>query len=352
MKWMTAALILMGVLLPAGCGGGGNGGGGDDCDCEKTPLIEENGLLFTFEGQEVRSPANVSVFFKMETADGLPLTGLETGDFLIYEDGDLVSQFESQQTVVPMPGQFRSHTLLLLDLSGSILGSDSLPVLKQAAREFVFSVMERTEEAPGRSGMAMSIWWFDGARRLHPLVEDFISDPEHLLDRIDAINADMSEDTSTNLYGAVISGIDRVEEKAAAFEGQVSVGSVVIFTDGTDQAGYRTREEALAAVDTADPAISIYTIGLRGEIDETVLTAIGKDGSPFADDVEQLVPKFEEIALRIREDANSHYKLEYCSPKRNGDHDLMITTALDGLRGKLITCFCAEEFEGGCIVSP
>jgi hypothetical protein len=345
-KKMATALLLAALLALTGCGGGsGNGGGGDDCDCEQEPLIEENGLVFTFEGQQVRTPANVSVFFKMDTVDGLPVTDLRTEDFLVYEDGDLISQYESQQTVVPMPGQFRSDTLLLLDLSGSILGSGNLDALKAAAREFIFSVME---DAGG--GMRMSIWWFDGARSIHPLVEAFISDANVLLDQIDGIAAEMSEDPSTNLYGAVIDGIERVEAQVGAGGDVVSVGSVVIFTDGADQAGWRTREEALTAVETADPGLSIYTIGLRGEIDEAVLTAIGRDGSPFADDVDQLVPRFEEIAQRIREDANSHYKLEYCSPKRTGAHDLMIAAALDGLRGTLVTCFCAEGFEGGCTV--
>lgn len=349
----TMALVLAGMLVLIACGGGGGSGGGDDdCDCETEPLIEENGLVFTFEGQQVRTPANVSVFFKLDTVDGLPVTGLQTGDVLVYEDGDLISQYESQQTVIPTPGQFRSHTLLLLDLSGSIVGSDSLAALKSAAREFVFAVMDQPEDETVGSGMDMSIWWFDGARSLHPLVEDFITDASVLLDRIDGITAEMSEDPSTNLYGAVVDGVNQVEAQTAAFDDQISVGSLVIFTDGTDQAGWRTREEALTAVENADDAVSIYTIGLRGEIDETVLTAIGKDGSPFADDVAQLVPRFEEIALRIREDANSHYKLEYCSPKRKGSHDLMITAAMDGLRGSVVMCFCAEDFEGGCIVSP
>ncbi len=350
-RWtqLMAALLMGGLLVGFGCGGdgGGSGGSGSDCDCGEEPLIEENGLVFTFEDQIVQTPANVSVFFKVDTVDGVPVTGLQTGDFLVYEDGDLISQYESQQTVTPMPGQFRSHTLLLLDLSGSIVGSDSLDSLKQAAREFVFSVMDNAG-----TGMDMSIWWFDGARSLHPLVEDFITETETLLDWIETIHPEMSEDPSTNLYGAVVDGIDRVQEAVGNADDRVSVGSVVIFTDGTDQAGWRTREEALAAVENAGPGVSIYTIGLRGEIDEAVLTAIGKNGSPFADDVAQLVPKFEEIALRIREDANSHYKLEYCSPKRKGAHDLMLTASVDDLRGSLITCFCAEGFEGGCIVTP
>lgn len=343
-------LALTFIFALAACGGGNGSGGGGDCDCEKAPVIEENGLVFTFEGQRVRPPANVSVFFKLDTVDGLPVTGLRTEDVLVYEDGDLISQYESQQAVVPTPGQFRSHTLLLLDLSGSILESNNLVPLKGAAREFVFAVMDQPDGASGGSGMDISIWWFDGARSLHPLVEDFISDTSVLLERIDAITPEISEDPSTNLYGAVVDGIDMIQREVAAFDDRISVGSVVIFTDGADQAGWRTREEALTAVENAGDDVSIYTIGLRGEIEETVLTAIGRDGHPFADDVEQLVPQFEEIALRIREDANSHYKLEYCSPKRAGDHDLMITASIDGSRGSIVTCFCAEDFKGGCII--
>lgn len=350
---MITALALIGFLTTGamiGCGGGGGNGGGNDCDCEEKPIIEENGLVFTFEDQQVDLPANLSVFFKLDTRDGQPVTGLGTGDFMVYEDGDLISQYESQQTVVPMPGQFRSNTLLLLDLSGSIVASENLAALKTAAREFVFAVMDNGQ-GPAKSGMFMSVWWFDGARDIHPLVKDFSSDSSLLLDRIDDIDADISQDPSTNLYGAVIDGVDMVEAKVGTINDIVSVGSVVIFTDGADQAGWQSKEEALTAVENVKPGVSIYAIGLRGEIDESVLTAIGKDGAPFAEDVEQLTPRFEEIAHQIREDANSHYKLEYCSPKRKGSHDLMLKVNLDGLRGTLVTCFCAENFQGGCLVS-
>jgi uncharacterized protein YegL len=125
----------------------------------------------------------------------------------------------------------------------------------------------------------------------------------------------------------------------------------VVFTDGTDQAARRTLDEALKAVNSVDQNTSVYTIGLGNEIDENVLEKIGKDGYFQADDMNELIQTFEEVANTIVADLNSHYMLEYCSPKRKGLHELKIVIYREGKGCSLTTCFCADNFTGGCKVS-
>ncbi len=346
--WVMMGCMLM--MMAAACDDDNGGGGGpvsSPCNCDDIQVIQENGLALTFESQSVARPANVSVLFQVETVGGEPVTGLTANDLAIFEDGERISAYESRQALVSKPGKFRSHAMLLLDLSGSIVASENLALLKEAAKRFVFSVM-----LDPTSGIDIGIWWFDGARQIHPLVDPFTSDTAYVLSRIDRISSDMSNDLSTNLYGATIAGVQKIESMVGTFGETTAVGSLVIFTDGTDQAAWRSREDAFEAVEDADPRVSVYTIGLAGEIDEAVLSAIGKDGSPLADDVEALVPRFEEIADWIRRDANSHYLLEYCSPKRRGEHELRVEVVQGELSGSLSTCFCAEGFTGGCTVSP
>lgn len=240
--------------------------------------------------------------------------------------------------------------MLLLDLSGSVLESENLSVLKSAARNFVNAIMLNSS---GESDMG--IWWFDGASELHQLV-DFVMLTDRLISGINDLNENISKDNSTNLYGAVISGIDKLRGKVGSNNGTASIGSLVIFTDGSDHAARKTQEEAMKAVNGADENISVYTIGLGGEIDKPTLRTIGRDGFFYADDIEDLVPQFEEIGSKIRKDVNSYYMLEYCSPKRKGSHDLTIAVTYKEdsgteLTGSLKTCFCAEDFTGGCTVS-
>jgi len=344
-------MIGLSVLLVS-CGTSDSGDDNDDaaeCNCDKAPAVEKSGLVMTLANQEEEIPANVSVLFKVETDVGVPLTNLKSGNFRIFEDDDLISEYESRQEILPKPEKFKSHTLLLLDLSGSVLESESLPILRQAARSFVDAIMPIPDEDDFEE-IEMGIWWFDGAADIHPLVP-FVTDTDELISGINTIDKNISSDSSTNLYGAVIQGIAKVEDLTGQKENIVNIGSVVIFTDGNDQASRRTKEDALKAVDNADSDISVYTIGLGGEIDKDTLKDIGRDDFLFASDIDELVPQFEKIADDIREDVRSYYLLEYCSPKRKGSHDLKISATHEGLSGSLTTCFCAKGFKGGCEIS-
>ncbi len=347
---LIAPILLFTLLLVSACDDGGDGDDHDECTCDFTHLVDEDGLSITFESQGTSRPANVSVLFKVETEEGMPVTGLTAGDFRIFENGELISDFESQQAILPKPGMFRSHILLLLDLSGSVLESESLSTLKEAARTFVYAIMP-APYAVTHGEIDMAIQWFDGEPNLHGLVP-FETNADELVRGIDNIHEDISRDSSTNLYGATIQGVDLIQGKVGTFGETVAVGSVVIFTDGKDQAARRTREEAVKTVLGAGSDVSVYTIGLGVETDMEALSAIGKDGFLFAQEVDDLVPLFEEIARSIRNDVNSHYLLEYCSPKRRGSHDLTLEIDYFELGASLTTCFCAEGFRGGCRVSP
>lgn len=339
-------------LVLVGCSSSDDEDGGNSlpaCECSSEPLTDEDGVVFLFERQTVEKPANVSVLFKTETDEGLPLTGLTADDFRIYEDGDLISRYESRQAIVPKPGSFTHYGLLLLDLSGSILGGENLNSLKSAAKAFVEAVMPESGSS-SIGEIQLEIRWFDGSNDTHLLVP-FTEYRDELLTGIDGITGDISDDSSTNLYGAVMEGMRIVNDARRNTSETVSVGSLVMFTDGKDQAARRTEEEARDAVSNADDSISVYTIGLDSEIDSEVLDMLGKDGFVWAGNIEELYGKFEQIASEIRADVNSHYLFEYCSPKRKGQHELRLVVTEKEKSGTLTTCFCADGFEGGCTVA-
>jgi hypothetical protein len=81
-------------------------------------------------------PSNVAIYFKVETEAGDPVAGLTADRFRIYEDGQLVSQYESKQTIANPEVAAVHYTLLLVDMSGSVSESGSVESLVQAVGTF------------------------------------------------------------------------------------------------------------------------------------------------------------------------------------------------------------------------
>jgi hypothetical protein len=222
----------------------------------------------------------------------------------------------------------------------------------------------------------MAIYAFDGREAPTPVVE-FTSDPAALkagLERLStpecSHNSDcagftdrrscagwLCVDDSTNLNGAVVQGLERLErERAADKEVPFQESALVVFTDGTDQAARVTREAALTAVGASRS--HVFTIGLGTETDQRALETLGKDGFQPAAQLSELSGAFFRIGERITSLANRFYLLEYCSPKRSGTHSLEVVAAWTSpegtpLKGSLTRRFDATGFESGCeILSP
>lgn len=305
-------------------------------------------LTVTIEDQFVNLPSNVSVFFRVENENGDGIAGLNESDFTIYENGQVISSFEATRKIQPNEQVFDYHITLLLDLSGSIFGGENLAGLKQAAKSFIDEVVPESSEASAEA-IKMEIWWFDGAESIKQL-QTTTANGASLKEAIDRITPEMSSDNSTNLYGSVIQGIEVASQKLTQTRNLNEIGSsaVVVFTDGTDQANRNTKGQALGAVANADRDISVYTIGLGGEIDQQTLKEIGKTSFVSAANIGELLDRFREIGDLINGRANSYYLLEYCSPKRSGSNQLTIEVAQGSLSGDAKTLFDASDFNGSC----
>lgn len=314
-----------------------------------TPVLQE-GLTVTIQDAFVSQPAKVSVFFKVSKKNGAPVADLQDSDFVIYEKGRndskarKISADEAKRQISPNSRIFSYSTLLVLDLSGSVT-NNKLSALQSASKEFIQQVLPEA----GDTSRQLGIWWFDGEDELHTLVP-MTSNKAQLLAAIDAIEPDLSQDRSTDLYGAVIKSTAKAEEILEQRSDIISAASVVIFTDGTDQAARYTEASALNAVNKADKNLTFYTIGLGNEIDESVLKAIGKSSSAFAANTTDLLGKFTEIAQSVYNEAHSYYLFEYCSPKRDGSgtNELTIEAIYNNFKGSAKTTFDATGFTGGC----
>jgi hypothetical protein len=287
-------------------------------------------------------PANVAVYFKVETTDGDPVGGMTAEQFEIHEDDELVSVLESQQTILNPEVAASHYTLLLVDMSGSVVDSEDAPKVIEAALLF-------TSEVEANNKVA--IYAFDGEEEIHKIT-DFTGSAGGAEARAQSLQSFTPKDKSTNLNGAIVQGLVVLDEGLEDAENPLKIGTMVVFTDGSDRAARVSDEEMLEAIDTTP--YDVFAIGLGAELDENDLGKIGKDGMALAKDSNEIQKAFETIGKRIEELTKSYYLLSYCSPARAGEHTVTIKAKhkpegkKNELKGELESEFDATGFDKGC----
>ena len=302
----------------------------------------ETCLQFDLLEGRAQQPSNIYLLFSVETCIGNPKAGISAEEFEIYEDGELISAFESDQTILPRPRLYTLATVLLLDLSGSILESDTLEPLKSSAQSFVSQVA-------GEDGQEVAIYLFDGRETIKELVA-FTNDIEMLRSALESLSkegiiGDPDYDISTNLNGAVIQGVEVLNDRQKdTAPGKLFAGTLITFTDGRDRARRFTERDAVNAVKSS--IHSSFSIGLGGEIDEAHLRRLGPNGFVYAENAADLEEAFNEIAQQVKNESDKYYIVGYCTPSRKGKH--RVTLKVSEYSGRLSYSFNADGFEGGC----
>lgn len=309
------------ALLAVACGGGG---------LKLTPI----------KSAQTR-PSNVAAYFKVQTGGGEPVGGLAAEHFKIYEDDQLVSQFESKQVILNPEVAASHYTMLLVDMSGSVAESGAVDSLVDAASAFT--------ERVGKS-QRVAVYAFDGCGKLHP-ISPFTS-PGGAAGAVKSLKGYKPDDPSTDLNGAIVKGLAELDTALSHAEHPMRFGTLVVFSDGSDRAARVKKDDVEKAVE--DSKYEIFSIGLGAEMKESELKRIGKSGTAKADDKATMLKAFEAIAQKIEASTKSYYLLSYCSPSRAGKHKLRIEAESKGEGGKgsksgsFETDFDATGFGQGC----
>jgi hypothetical protein len=285
-------------------------------------------------------PANVAVYFRVDQSDGTPVGGLKAENFRIYEDRKIVSEFESKQTILNPTVAASHYTLLLIDMSGSVSKSGQAPVLVDAASAFT----EKVEKF-----QKVGVYAFDGSTDLYPIVP-FTTSGGAAKGGVKSLGSFQARDPSTNLNGAVVRGIETLKAELAHAEHPLRVGTLVVFTDGTDHAARVSQDDMRKAV--RDTEYDVFAIGLGAEISERELGEIGKNGTVMAKDKDSVKKAFDQIAQKIEGYTQRYYLLSYCTPARAGEHEVELEaiaqTDKAERRGSLSYRFAADAFGPGC----
>ncbi len=281
-------------------------------------------------------PSNVAMFFTVDTDDGEPVARLAAENFAIYEDDRLVSPTESHQTIVNQEVAAEHFTLLLVDMSGSVTESDSVPVITAAAQEFTAAVEAQQQVA---------VYAFDGSAEIFEM-QPFRRNRDTASQGVARLNSFRTRDPSTNLNGALVQAAEAIQAAMATSEAPLRFGTIVVFTDGTDRAARVTQRAAVRALD--DGAYDVFAIGVGSEIDEETLADIGRTAYVLIDDASALTQALSAISERIIGQTQRFYLLSYCSPARAGEHEVTIEATLGERRGSLSYSFDATGFGPDC----
>jgi len=284
--------------------------------------------------RSVERPSNIAVYFTVDTTRGEPVADLTPADFHIYEDGQPVSIYESQQTILQPEVAAAHYTLLLVDMSGSVVGSPDLDKVVAGAASFAQKV--------GRY-QKLGIYAFDGSPHVTQISPFGSGNPQSTLR---AFAGFQSKDPSTNLNGAVVEAIKILDHQMSQSQVPLRFGTLVVFTDGTDHASRVSRDTLHTALGEVD--VEVYAIAVGAEVNDEEIRAIGRNGTFTSKNSADIRRGFDEIGARIEGYSRRYYLLSYCTPARAGLHNVEIEAVKGRMRGRLGYDFKADGFGPNC----
>jgi hypothetical protein len=292
------------------------------------------GLRLQMVDRSVQRPSNIAVYFTVDTTHGDPVPDLTPSDFHIYEDGQPVSVFESQQTILQPEVAAAHYTLLLVDMSGSVVGSPDMDKVVAGAASFAQRV--------GRY-QKLGVYAFDGSPHITQISGFGSGNPQGTLN---AFAGFQPKDPSTNLNGAVLEAIKVLDHQMSQSSVPLRFGTLVVFTDGTDHAARVSREALHDALNQAD--VEVYAIAVGAEVNDSEIRTVGRNGTFTSKDPNDIRRGFEEIGQRIEGYSRRYYLLSYCTPARAGQHQVEIEAVKGTMHGRLQYDFKADGFGPGC----
>lgn len=272
------------------------------------------GLKVTRINAAQKKPNNVWVFFTVERGDE-PVGGLTADDFEIFEDDELVSKFESKQTIQNPEVAAVMYTMLLLDFSGSITEAGQADQLVDAAKLFADRV-GKTQK--------VGVYIFDGEAKIHSVVP-FTEAQGSVEGGLEGLRKYKPKDPSTNLHGAVIEGLQELKKSLDKDKKPLKFGTLVVFSDGTDRAARVSRDQMKEEIGKDEyEHYDLFAIGVGAEIAKANLDDIGREGTELAADQAKVKEAFEKVAAKIESHMKRFYLLSYCTPARKGEHEVRI----------------------------
>jgi hypothetical protein len=250
----------------------------------------------------------------------------------LYENGSKYSSSASGEAKVdidPNNNSITNNILLLLDFSGSIIKDYSFQ-LRESVKSFINGVQNDKTK--------IAIYYFNSKKMLTPIIADPMNDSARLIEEVNRLDDSyfkkIKEENliSTNLHGAVIeaSGIackwvgncssDIFDAKPTLKQDNFEFASVVVFTDGIDQAGWASKSEMFDTINSNE-ALFYQGVGV-GDADKNFINKISTDAGIYESklNVDSIKSVFDKLTVW----ANSFYEARYCPADQAGSVDIEI----------------------------
>ena len=278
--------------------------------------------------------SDVALYMDVADAQGQPVTDLHSSDFRVFEDGQAVSQ----HTLANQELAAEHFTLLLVDLSSGAVMSDQLGVIRAAAEAWLAQV---------RPQQHVAVYAFDGAKTLHEIVtfqgertDSSSKSPLAALQRLEV------RDPATNLNGAVLLGLAELGRATRSSRAALRYGTLVVLTDGSDRANRISQRQMLDAVEAAP--YRVFTLGIGRDLDDSLLSRVGKTGYIRIEDSSATRSAFRELAELITRATRRQYLVRYCSAARAGHHEVNVEATAPAGRGQLQYTLDASALHEPC----
>jgi hypothetical protein len=295
------------------------------------------GLTLTAQEATTHKPSNVVVYMTVETNDGKPVENLSAGQFTIFEDGVRVPRAVARQTLLKTTATVARYTLLLVDLSGTALGTKEAGDIIKAASKLA--------EQPQRSE-AIAVYTFDGSPGLNAVVP-FTLSTDGGGAASDSSVAFKPKDPSTNVNGAVVEGLRILRTALAADMRPLKLGTLVVFTAGADRATPGGLRLAYAAPENA--RMEMFSVGVGASANAQRLDEIGRNGTITETDPADVTKGLDAVMDKVHQSFGKYYLVSYCTPARAGLHEVRIEAhSRDDLLGDVTYRFHADGFTAGC----
>ena len=119
-----------------------------------------------------------------------------------------------------------------------------------------------------------------------------------------------------------------------------------MLTDGVDRANRISQRQMLDAVEAAP--YRVFTLGIGRELDDSLLSRLGKTGYIRVEESGAARSAFRELAELITRATRRQYLLRYCSAARSGVHKVSVEATAPAGSGQLQYTLDAAALHAPC----
>jgi hypothetical protein len=272
---------------------------GNDNNSDGNPVLTDFYRFTTYQ-TSTADPFDVNILFHVSDNAFIGVPNLKIEDLIITENDEESPIDESKAALFDRNSfELVMRTALLIDVSNSI--QTDFATLKEELKALIDGALPFQE---------IAIYTFSSTTQL---VQDYSTDKEQLKGSIDNLQLGTS---STDFYGAVVTAANSFTN--GFVENEVTIGNLVIFTDGDDTQASNTFTAAKEALLNKNA----YVVGLSSEdLDEdNIKNLFGENFYFSSETIGTVNESFGLIQTEIENYANSVYLLNYETPKR-GDNN-------------------------------